>query len=219
MLIKKSEERGDEIPALVYASAAWLVHEEEEENGSGSGSGSGSSDDDNQNRSETQSQTAPAMDVVGQTVGAGRDDEMEPLTELNVGAQPTRIASEEEDEEEEGIGEEGEGGSGSPRRRRRRKKKKPKKKKEREGVRLGLGDFCFYGILVTRAARLGWDLIILCVFAVVLGLGLTLLCLVWLQRPLPALPFSLILGIIFFLTGAFTFRRFDINIRANMIGF
>jgi hypothetical protein len=208
MLIKKSEERGDEIPALVYASAAWLVHEEEEEKGEKSGSGSSTSDDENNDQNEAQ--PPPTSQTVAQQAEEHTSGEMETLTELAVGDQPTRVGGE---EEEEGAGE----GEGAPRR--RRKKKKAKKKKEREGVRLGLGDFCFYGILVTRAARLGWDLIILCVFAVVLGLGLTLLCLVWLQRPLPALPFSLILGIIFFLTGAFTFRRFDISIRANMIGF
>jgi presenilin 1 len=86
-------------------------------------------------------------------------------------------------------------------------------------VRRGLRAFCFYGILVTRAARLGWDLVILCVFAVVLGLALTLICLAIFQRALPALPFSLLLGIIFFLTGAFTFRQFDIAIRDTLVGF
>lgn len=76
-------------------------------------------------------------------------------------------------------------------------------------VQLGLGDFCFYEILVTRAARLGWDLVILCVLAVVLGLSLTLLVLVWARRPLPALPFSLVLGVTFFVIGVWTFRPYQ----------
>jgi presenilin 1 len=50
---------------------------------------------------------------------------------------------------------------------------------------------------------------VLCVFAVILGPSLRLVCLAWLQRALAALPFSLVLGIIFFLTGAFTFRQFE----------
>jgi len=90
----------------------------------------------------------------------------------------------------------------------------PKAEEEEDtGIKLGLGDFCFYGVLVTRAARLGWDIVVLCVFAVILGLSLTLLCLAIYERPLPALPFSLVLGILFFIIGAFSFRSFNINLR------
>ena len=109
-----------------------------------------------------------------------------------------------------------------------KKKKKGKKKRkqaenedeeEQEGVKLGLGDFVFYGILVTRAARLGWDIAVLCILAVLLGLSLTLVCLAIFERPLPALPFSLFLGIIFYIIAAYTFRPFATNIRDTLLVF
>jgi hypothetical protein len=149
ILIKKSEERGDQIPALVYSAAVFFVGVDSE----------------------------GGNDIQKPLVG----NELEGTGE---GDDPKR---EEEDEE--------------------------------RGVRLGLGDFCFYGILVTRAARLGWDLVILCVFAVCLGLAVTLIILAVLQKPLPALPLSLVLGILFFMTGAMTFRPFALNLRKLCIAF
>jgi presenilin 1 len=77
------------------------------------------------------------------------------------------------------------------------------------GLVLGLGDFIFYGALVTRAARVGWDVFILSAIGVVLGLCVTLGCLMVKQRPLPALPFSLSAGALFFFAGIFTFRPFS----------
>jgi hypothetical protein len=75
-------------------------------------------------------------------------------------------------------------------------------------VHLGLGDFCFFGILIARAARLGWDLVLLCMFAIIMGLFLTLVFLALLKRPMPALPFSLVFGMVFFLLGVATVRPF-----------
>ena len=204
MLIKKSEERGDEIPALVYASAAWNCAED----GSGSGSGSGSS-----SQREDDWEQAPAPDDGEEEVQAPASRQRRRRRRKKREAQPPPEEHHEEEEEKK------ENQDADPENPDDKKEKKQKPKKEREGVRLGLGDFCFYGVLVTRAARLGWDITILCVFAVVLGLALTLICLAVFKRPLPALPFSLILGIIFFLTGAFTFRRFDLVIRQRQFLF
>jgi presenilin 1 len=252
LLVKKSEERGDELPALVYSSAAW-IHDEEEE-GSGSSSSSSSSSSTGEGSAPPPPPPPPEeppADVEkpaeererGRGRGRGRargrarpqgeDGERPrraPRPPGEDGEKPPRAPRPPGEEGERPRraprppGEEGE----RPRRKRpdgeepkgeRKKRDGKKKKKEREGVRLGLGDFCFYGILVTRAARLGWDLVILCVFAVILGLSLTLLCLAVFQRALPALPFSLVLGIIFFLTGAFTFREFHLSIRQTLVGF
>jgi presenilin 1 len=57
------------------------------------------------------------------------------------------------------------------------------------------------------------------VFAVILGLALTLIVLALLQRPLPALPFSLLLGVLFFIIGALTFRPFGLNLRTGCLAF
>jgi presenilin 1 len=40
-----------------------------------------------------------------------------------------------------------------------------------------------------------------------------------LQRPLPALPFSLLLGVLFFIIGALTFRPFGLNLREDCLVF
>jgi hypothetical protein len=159
ILIKKSEERGDEIPALVYSAALWFM---------------GTSDDE-------------SIKEINGSLLDGDEAGGKKKRRRKGKANATEGGEEEEDEE--------------------------------RGVRLGLGDFCFYGILVTRAARLGWDLVILCVFAVILGLALTLLVLALLRRPLPALPFSLLLGVLFFITGALTFRPFGLNLRAECLAF
>lgn len=168
LLIEKAQERGDEIPALVYSTAAWGVSDSDRHDSSSDrGSGSGDSDGHNSYSDvslEDIAQTQDELHEIGDSIPKDSDD------------------------------------------------------KDR-GVRLGLGDFCFYGILVTRAARLGWDLVILCIFALLMGLGLTLVVLMFAQRPLPALPFSLILGAIFFVTGATTFRPFGILTRERILVF
>ena len=237
LLIKKSEERGDELPALIYSSAAWLHgegEEEEENEGSGSGSGSGSGGEKEVETGED-SAPPPARQQQAEPVEAAQEPKSanEPAgpEQPRPPQRPKRAPKKRKpqpndkmespliDPEEAGEGQEkapAKPGQGKKQTRRRRKKKDDD---EERGVRLGLGDFCFYGILVTRAARLGWDLVILCIFAVILGLGLTLLVLAFLQRPLPALPFSLILGVIFFMTGAMTFRPFDLQARASGIVF
>jgi hypothetical protein len=141
ILVKKSQERGDQIPALVYSAALFFFGVEEE--------------------TDTPPTSDSSSDVTSDSVEAD----------------------------------------------------------EERGIRLGLGDFCFYGILVTRAARLGWDLAILCIFAVILGLAVTLLLLAALRKPLPALPLSLVLGVVFFLIGTVTFRPFAKMTRGRYVLF
>ena len=209
MLIKKSEERGDEIPALVYASAAWNCADDGSSSGSGSSSSTSSRLDDwREEQAEDDGEEEVEVPVSRQRRRRRRKKR----------EAPPPPPEEEHHEEGEKKEEQREADPENPDEK-KKEQKEQKPKKEREGVRLGLGDFCFYGVLVTRAARLGWDITILCVFAVVLGLALTLVCLAVFKRPLPALPFSLILGIIFFLTGAFTFRRFDLVLRQHQFLF
>jgi hypothetical protein len=72
-------------------------------------------------------------------------------------------------------------------------------RKERTSIKLGLGDFIFYSILVSKAALYSYTTFVICTLAVISGLGLTLLLLAVYGHALPALPISILLGVIFYL--------------------
>lgn len=67
-------------------------------------------------------------------------------------------------------------------------------------VKLGLGDFIFYSVLTGRAALAGFTTLIAVLLTVLMGLAMTLILLAVKRKALPALPFSIILGVLFYFT-------------------
>ncbi|KAM9956976.1 hypothetical protein ACTFIR_003713 [Dictyostelium discoideum] len=73
--------------------------------------------------------------------------------------------------------------------------------KPKQSIRLGLGDFVFYSVLIGKAASYQITTVFTVFIAIITGLFLTLILLAVFKRALPALPMSIIFGIIvFFLT-------------------
>lgn len=87
------------------------------------------------------------------------------------------------------------------------------------GIRLGLGDFVFYSVLVGRAAMYDLMTVYACYLAIVSGLGCTLILLSVCRRALPALPISITLGVMFYFLTRLLMEPFVVGIATNLMMF
>ena len=71
-------------------------------------------------------------------------------------------------------------------------------KPDDNNIKLGLGDFIFYSVLVAKAAENGFASFVACFLSVLTGLGGTLVLLAVYHHALPALPISIFVAVIMF---------------------
>ncbi|KAM6569497.1 hypothetical protein CsatB_017482 [Cannabis sativa] len=86
-------------------------------------------------------------------------------------------------------------------------------------IKLGLGDFIFYSVLVGRAAMYDFMTVYACYLAIVAGLGITLVLLAVYQKALPALPVSVLLGVLFYFLTRFLLEAFVVGCSLNLLMF
>ncbi|KAJ0013621.1 hypothetical protein Pint_20783 [Pistacia integerrima] len=87
------------------------------------------------------------------------------------------------------------------------------------GIKLGLGDFVFYSVLVGRAAMYDLMTVYACYLAIISGLGCTLILLSVCRQALPALPISITLGILFYFLTRLLMEPFVVGAATNLIMF
>ncbi|KAL5987835.1 hypothetical protein ACLOJK_035591 [Asimina triloba] len=86
-------------------------------------------------------------------------------------------------------------------------------------IKLGLGDFIFYSVLVGRAAMYDFMTVYACYLAIIAGLGITLMLLAFYRKALPALPVSIALGVLFYFLTRIFLEMFIVQTSINLLMF
>ncbi len=84
-------------------------------------------------------------------------------------------------------------------------------------IKLGLGDFVFYSVLVGRAALFSFTTFAAVYITILSGLAMTLILLALFEQALPALPFSIILGVIFYFATEAVIMPFSSDVSSILV--
>lgn len=94
-----------------------------------------------------------------------------------------------------------------------------RKEMTEKGIKLGMGDFIFYSVLVGRAAMYDLMTVYACYLAIISGLGCTLILLAVFRHALPALPISITLGVMFYFLTRLLMEPFVVGASTNLMMF
>ncbi|KAJ3190569.1 Presenilin-2 [Irineochytrium annulatum] len=186
LLIESSRENQREIPALLYTAAVWvgMAHDPGREARRLSASG-GSVEERSIHYASSRAELIDGRRVGAPAAGASGDVAEEGGAEL-----PSVV---------HGEGNGTIGGEGQ---------EEAEEEEESSGLKLGLGDFVFYSVLVARAALLDWVTTVSVLVAVMTGMNMTIFLLAIWHKALPALPISIAFGLLFYFVSSITLTPF-----------
>ncbi|KAJ3077021.1 hypothetical protein HDU98_009422 [Podochytrium sp. JEL0797] len=170
LLIETSKKQNREIPALLYTAGPTMMM---------------AAPDASRKRSEDMEMSVlPARTVTrdGAYMLEDEDDAVDRRENVDARVEEDRMDSRASRRREGGESEEEEDGD------------------DQSGMKLGLGDFVFYSVLASRAALSDWVPTTAVTIALLTGLNFTIFLLVLWQKALPALPFSIAFGLLFYFT-------------------
>lgn len=206
ILVELASSRDEELPALIYEARPNVVQNPSSRAsslglfvGMASGSGSGSvelqeisKNDDVANSEQTTIELGSHLRRQLEIIEV--DEERSPLVERSrVGNEGGSRMESDDDVEDSILGD--------------------------RGIRLGLGDFVFYSVLVGRAAMYDLMTVYACYLAIICGLACTLILLAVFRHALPALPISIMLGVTFYFLTRLLMEPFVVGTSTNLMMF
>ncbi|KMS99455.1 hypothetical protein BVRB_2g044540 [Beta vulgaris subsp. vulgaris] len=212
ILVELSQSRDDDLPALVYEARPTVSRS----NGGGRRNGGlgllvgGVSDNlsvELQNLSRTNEEEIDIEDERERTRYEGGSDQGETTPLVVANSSEIDVVDEERSPLVEMLAGEGRDGGEAD------------EEAMTRGVKLGLGDFVFYSVLVGRAAMYDLMTVYACYLAIISGLACTLILLSVCRRALPALPISIALGITFYFLTRLLMEPFVVQTSTNLLMF
>ncbi|KAI8850942.1 Presenilin-domain-containing protein [Chytridium lagenaria] len=192
LLIESSKENQREIPALLYTAAVWVGMATPPSPPMGRNlNASSPSISDTVGESRSIHHTASTADLIDRERMAALESELSPTA-----ATP--------DIDTQALRRELAGDAGA--------EPEPEEEEEASGLKLGLGDFVFYSVLVARAALFDWVTTVAVMVAVMTGLNMTIFLLAIWHKALPALPISIAFGLMFYFVSSITLTPYQNNL-------